>query len=180
MPNRKIVPEIRYCPWCQGEFEVGGRYRPKKAQIYCSRQCQAYARVKHADARDLSVPEAAYIAGLIDGEGSIGGTHRNARGRTSWFIRVYNTHRGVMEWLLKATNTGNIVNRPKEKPHHKKSYAWECFAWNAKHILEQALPYMIIKRPLAERVIKELESIKHRQSVVQDRKEPTQVTLQIS
>lgn len=180
MPNKKVIPEIRYCPWCQQGFEVGGRYRPNKRQIHCSRQCQAYARVKHADARDLSVSEAAYIAGLIDGEGSIGGTHRNAKGRTSWFIRIYNTHRGVMEWLLKATNTGCIVNRQKEKPHHKKSYAWECFAWNAKHILEQALPYMIIKRALAERVIKELEAIKHRHTIVQPRTELAQRVLPIA
>lgn len=164
----KIVPTIKLCAWCQKEFEVGGRCRPPKRQRYCSRQCLAFGRIKHADANELSISAAAYVAGLIDGEGSIVPLkHRNPHGRTTWGIRVYNTHRGVMEWLIKITNTGRIIQRKKEQPHHKDSFIWECYAWNAKRILEQAFPYMIIKRGLAKTMLKELESIKSRQSVLQ-------------
>lgn len=127
MANTKIIPEIKVCPRCGKSFEVGGRYRPHRKQIYCGRSCQAYARVKHAAARELSETEAAYLAGLIDGEGSIvAAKKRKSDGRITWRLQVVNTHLGVIEWVKTVTGTGGIITAKRRNIKHADLYIWEC------------------------------------------------------
>lgn len=44
MPYTKIQPEPRVCPVCGKTFEVGGRGRPPKRQVYCSHACHMAVR----------------------------------------------------------------------------------------------------------------------------------------
>lgn len=43
MPYQAIQPESRSCPGCGTIFDVGGRGRPKKTQVYCSHRCHMLA-----------------------------------------------------------------------------------------------------------------------------------------
>ena len=83
-----------------------------------------------------------YMAGLIDGEGTVGITKDSGKFRIP-YISVSTTTPEIASWLKE--NFGGIVcNQKVYKAHHKQSYSWrlrnipQVFA-----LLEQILPYML-------------------------------------
>lgn len=159
MPMPKVKPEQKTCPVCGKVFEVGGRGRPRRSQRVCSQECNAYARVKQHHVRQMSPTEAAYLAGLIDGEGSIVAVKRNKKGRTTWRLQVSSTTPILLEWCIQTTGVGTIVTKKTTNPKHADSKWWQCYSWNAMDILKQIAPYMILKTDKAQQVIDELSAI---------------------
>lgn len=157
--NKPVAPTIVKCAWCGKEFETGGRGRPKKGQRFCSGTCQAYARVKKHHVNEMTVAQAAYLAGLVDGEGSIVAAKRNSEGRTTWRLQVANTQTNLLEWCIEVTGVGTIVTSNRFNPKHQTGHWWQCYSWNAYDVLRQIAPYMIIKRDLALRMMAELDTI---------------------
>ena len=90
----------------------------------------------------MSPTEAAYFAGLLDGEGTILVWQRKDRLASRLSIRavIVNTDYPVMEWL--AEHVGGNVN---DKP----IWSWTVNGPNAVSVLKQALPYLVIKRAKA-------------------------------
>lgn len=92
--------------------------------------------------RLLSVAEAAYIAGIIDGEGTVG-----FRGGRSVRVAVINTDEELIAFLLSIG--GSVGVRAKIANRR------QCFAWtigsrgDVKWLLSQVEPYMIVKRQKA-------------------------------
>ena len=72
----KIRPEIRKriikkCVVCGKEFETGGR-AGRINKIFCSNECSFKARYRNGlKCNDIEPLDLAYIAGFLDGEGSI-------------------------------------------------------------------------------------------------------------
>lgn len=105
----------------------------------------------------LDYGEAMWVACALDGEGSIG-IHRqwaidrlNHRYRA--VISVSNTCREFLDFLASLVN-GMIhrKNIPK-KPHHKECFSVVIKARAIPNLLEQILPYLIIKRKQADLVL---------------------------
>jgi len=103
--------------------------------------------------RTIRIPCAtklAYLAGLLDGEGSIGFI-KKIRPRVS----VYNTDRKVMDWLVE--NVGGKVGQDSARGRVP------CMRWsldaarNVYGLCKAVLPYLIIKKHKAEEVMKFLE-----------------------
>lgn len=94
----------------------------------------------------------AYIAGIIDGEGSII-IHRRVprKGLGQLKVVVSNTNRDLLEFLQFYFN-GSICSSkahlkyPKNKPCHQ----WTVSCHQALPLLEMIFPYLRIKRPQAE------------------------------
>jgi hypothetical protein len=91
-----------------------------------------------------------YLAGFLDGEGSIGttrtGKYRNVVGR----VTIANTDQRLLE-LLKTQFGGTISRRAQGSQPGWKPFA--SITWTnrgAQRLLEQVLPYLIAKRPQAE------------------------------
>lgn len=115
--------------------------------------------------RTLDVPEAAYLAGIVDGEGTIViADRRGSRAgstRPSVNVSVANTYRGLLEWISEVTGTGKIVPTgpapgtvSKYGMHtRKQSYLWKTSSLNAVGVLAQLVPYMIEKRERAQLAI---------------------------
>lgn len=156
----KVDPIIVECIWCGKTFETRGRGRTKVGTKYCSRECQAYARVNKHKVKQMSAVEAAYLAGLIDGEGSITAVDRKTKGRMTYRLSVSNTFMPILEWCVKATAVGTIVVKKSTNPKHKDSAWWQCYSWNAYDILRQTLPYMLLKDEKARSMMAELDAIK--------------------
>lgn len=154
------APTIATCAWCGKEFETGGRGRPKKGQRFCSNSCMAHARVRKPAVNEMTVAQAAYLAGLIDGEGSIVIARKKDKGRNTWRLQVSNTYRPLLEWCVEATGVGSIVLHKNENPKWADSMWWNCYSWNAYDVLRQIVPYMIIKKELALRMMSELDEIR--------------------
>jgi hypothetical protein len=108
----------------------------------------------------MSVAEAAYLAGLIDGEGSIVAAKRNNQGRTTYRLQVANTYLPILEWCVQTTGVGTIVKRKSRNAKHKDSMWWQCYSWNAYDVLKQTLPYMLLKGDKAKEMMAELDTIK--------------------
>jgi len=102
---------------------------------------------------DWTDTELAYLAGFIDGEGSIAiFNHQDKRsGRPCYkmWLNVYNTDENVMGWI--AFRFGGKVTKVKRRTmHNKQQYSWNRSGRNAAEILKACLPYFKVKRQQAE------------------------------
>lgn len=100
----------------------------------------------------------AYVAGLLDGEGSIViGVSKPSASRgniapSHWLqVGITNTDRGLIDWLL--LTFGGHVSDNSHSPSRKKQrpcWAWRIMGNQAKTFLETLHPYLRIKREQAE------------------------------
>lgn len=115
------------------------------------------AKLAALELRLMSVKPVAlpYLAGLIDGEGSItisvhkGGRRTKVEG--SGEIRVCNTHAGVIEWIQE--NFGGGISLSKRGPRRLDLFTWILSGQAAARLLEACLPFMIIKKDRANSFI---------------------------
>lgn len=104
----------------------------------------------------LTETEAAYVAGIVDGEGWIGMTMRKnpAKGArraygVTTYLGVANTNTALLEWLAEKIHC-RIVGRPLTLGVKPKGAGLVTNQQQIQVILHQIMPYMIIKRPQAE------------------------------
>lgn len=141
--------ETRSCLVCGKAFEVGGRGRPPRRQRLCSDACQRLSRYRSGfQVKALSVTDAAWIAGFLDGEGTV----MLFRRRESVALRVSaaNTHRPTLEHIASVCGFGSIVTSKRPNPKHKTAYWWQVNAEAAESLLRQLLPHLVTKRAQAE------------------------------
>lgn len=100
--------------------------------------------------KKLSDVECAYLAGLFDGEGTIG--YYDYRNRHESTVMITNTDPRVMNWLLEKIGYGtvstirNTYNRRKHVVHH-----WRISNKpRVTDFLEAIQPYLIIKKDQAD------------------------------
>lgn len=98
----------------------------------------------------LTEPEKAYLAGLFDGEGTVG--YYNFRDRHESTVMITSTDPRVMTWIQEKVGYGNICtirnsyHRRKHVVHH-----WRISNKpRVKDFLEAVVPYLIIKKDQAE------------------------------
>lgn len=138
---------------------VGGRDYDK---TFCSNACSFKARYRRGRiATTLSSTQAAYLAGLIDGEGSIVLYMR--RDVVAMRVMVSNTHRGVLDWIQSLTGVGQTFNTRPETALNKASFQWWCNADAAESVIKQIHPYLIIKKTQAELALETQERLRNPQ-----------------
>lgn len=104
----------------------------------------------------MSPTDAAYLAGLLDGEGSVMLYRR--REAVALRIAIANTHRGVLQWVADVTGVGSVCNQYPAGPSvldgrefiRKASYGWHCNADAAESVLLQIRQFMQIKSAQAD------------------------------
>lgn len=140
-------------------IERSREYRRRKSQpgFVNLRELRLVHRQAQIDA--LTDVELAYIAGIIDGEGTIS-VMRNAsayrRGTTpvQYFgrIHVVNTCVEMMNWLNQKIGGAQMKTR-KTKEHYKDVYLLLVNGCACAMLCKRLLPYLIIKRRQAELVV---------------------------
>lgn len=144
----------RPCAACGKDVEIGGRAGQRE---FCSTQCAAAARWRTGSrANQLTVRQAAYLAGLVDGEGSIIlHRHHGAKANVALRLSIASTHRGVLEWCRDTCSVGNIIGKGEAPAHgrHKASYMWLVNSQAASSVLEQIADDLIIKKEQAQLAI---------------------------
>lgn len=114
--------------------------------------------------RRMTPEECAWLAGVIDGEGSIGLYNYGKQGRRV-MVQVTNTNEafvakvrmvvGAGSSVMRCYYTSKLANNPRKLP---------VYQWGLKgsircvEVLKQIVPYLIIKREKALNIIKEIES----------------------
>lgn len=92
-----------------------------------------------------------YLAGIIDGEGTIG-IYKNSQSYQI-LLQVNNTSEELMTWL-KWNFNGNLNGPYKEKKlNWKDRYEWRCFSNDAIKIVKNVEQYLIIKQEQANLAI---------------------------
>jgi hypothetical protein len=111
--------------------------------------------------RTHTVAELAYLAGIIDGEGSIyiGNFSSNPKTNVPYYqtkIEVTNTDQGLIDWLCATFGGSKRAYTPKQTPKtsRKPVFNWNTSGDRCRDICELIMPYLIIKKRQAEIMIK--------------------------
>jgi hypothetical protein len=118
---------------------------------------------------EMSESEAAYLAGIIDGEGWVSlGSQRDARtsfGKNRYYyvlIGVTNTHKPLLEWVVETTKRGRVAEGTTDSHLGKKRrWSWTCRGWSAADVLRAVRPYLIVKADRAD-IALEFADARHR------------------
>lgn len=144
----------RVCKACGNVFLVGGRGRGAKDQELCSDACQRASRYRRGKAcSELTKEQAAYIAGIMDGEGSVMIASRGDHRSYSTLISVTNTSRPLLDWLLEKTAIGGVHDQHVATDKRKATWFWRCWGDGAVTLLKQISPYLVVKRRQADLAI---------------------------
>lgn len=97
----------------------------------------------------ITEADRAYLAGIIDGEGSIMAHHHKSSGAWMVIVTVANTDLRLIDWLDARWHASVCRQRP-GTGGHKDCYAWTVTNRRVVPVLEAALPYLVLKREHAE------------------------------
>jgi hypothetical protein len=90
----------------------------------------------------LSEVDAAYIAGLIDGEGTITLSRKHSGENRQLSVSISSTERNILESVLQRIGVGKITRKRTAKPQHSPSFAYAIWNRQALDLLEQITPYL--------------------------------------
>ena len=108
----------------------------------------------------LTEVEKAYLAGIIDGEGSIGLWRHHKNETATPNVSVANNSLKLLQWIKQRAG-GTIVSKKKRKAHHNDLYAWSVRQDRAIRLLNDVKEFLIIKRKQAELITSEYKSVTH-------------------
>lgn len=95
-----------------------------------------------------------YIAGFLDGEGSI------TRNESGWRITIPQTHYLVLRSIQRFTRVGHITHLRKRQTHWREAWVYVISTQaDIQRVLTHILPHLIVKHPLARKVLAELHTI---------------------
>jgi hypothetical protein len=104
----------------------------------------------------LKSTDAAYIAGLIDGEGTITLIRKHRNENRQLAISISNTETSLLDFVQNAVGAGKITNKRTTQAHHTPSYAYAIYNRQALHLLGQIFPWLRgYKAKRAELIIKD-------------------------
>ncbi len=92
--------------------------------------------------KTLSPLEVGYLAGLIDGEGTITLSRRNLNKHRSLVVTVSNTEISILKYVQEITGVGKITNKRISKTHHTPSFTYQVPNRQALEILGQIFEYL--------------------------------------
>ena len=119
----------------------------------------------------MTEAEAAYIAGLFDGEGTI--TYKKYKEKKKngtydcWRIsmEIAMTDRSVLVWLTEVLGCGTLNKKPR-KNGHKMQWRWRCVFRDAFHVCCILFPYAHVKLGKIQQVIEHYSTIQKKDNVV--------------
>lgn len=106
--------------------------------------------------------EKAYIAGIIDGEGSIMLQRFHTNEFPAPCVSIASTSLELLEWIKKTIDKGVIISKKNYNPEvHKDCYSYVLRRNDAIYLIKEIYPYLIIdsKRKRAELILKKYKSL---------------------
>ena len=108
--------------------------------------------------------DAAYMAGLFDGEGSIDFTKRKEKKRSGTYncrrvsMEITMTDQSVIRWMHEVLGVGTVVKKPrkglrKNGTKYLMQWRWRCTFRDAYYVCRVLWPYAHTKLPKIQQVI---------------------------
>ncbi len=92
--------------------------------------------------RVLPPTDAAYIAGIVDGEGTVTLTRVHSGEERRLVISVSNNDLALLRYLKTTFGAGKITSKRPNLPHHAPAYAFQISGRQALAVLHQIAPYL--------------------------------------
>lgn len=92
--------------------------------------------------RPLISTDAAYIAGLMDAEGSIALNYRRHGRERQLLISLVTSERELLEYLTRTTGVGQITTADPAARSRPASHRWSVSGRRAAELLDQITPYL--------------------------------------
>ena len=92
--------------------------------------------------KKLAQTDAAYIAGIIDGEGTLSLSRKHKSDNRQLVISISNTERQLLEYVLGVVGTGKLTNKKTYKDKHTPSFTYSVTNRQALDLLKQITPYL--------------------------------------
>ena len=105
--------------------------------------------------------EKAYLAGIVDGEGTVTLMKHHKNETPLPFVSIANNNLKLLQWI-KHRCGGLIASKKKYKPQHNDSFAWSVRHDRALRFLKEIVKYLIIKKPQATLILKKYKAVTHR------------------
>ena len=103
----------------------------------------------------INVIDAAYIAGVVDGEGTITLTRKHRDEHRQLAITISSTERPLLEFIKSTVGFGKITKKRTSKEHHAASYTYAVYNRQALALLSAIHPFLrTYKRVRADLILK--------------------------
>ena len=90
----------------------------------------------------LTPPNAAYLAGLIDGEGTVTLTRRNLNKQRELVVSISNTEMPILTYVQTVSGVGKITKKRTTSSLHTPSFTFQVTNRQALSLLKQIVRYM--------------------------------------
>ena len=111
---------------------------------------------RYRTCKTLSIEQQAYIAGLIDGEGTVTLSRKHKNDMRQLAISVSSTEKQLLDYILNASGVGKITGKKTYRAHHLPSFTYTAYNRQALALLEQVSPYLLsYKAKRAQLVLEE-------------------------
>jgi len=112
-------------------------------------------KTSYGDLRKLGSIETAYIAALIDGEGSVSLNRNQKNEYRRLEVEISNTDFELLKWVKNSVGVGQITRKRRYSKKHAMSYTYRICNRQGFNLLVQVSPYLkTYKRKRAELVLK--------------------------
>lgn len=86
--------------------------------------------------------EAAYIAGLVDGEGTIALTRKYRHQNRQLTLSISSTEPAMLKFVFRTIGAGRITSKRTYQPNHSPSYTYAISNRQALDVIKQICPYL--------------------------------------
>lgn len=143
--------------------KVAGAHVPPPPQKPLYRKIQGLLILTNHDWWTISTAvtktELAYIAGIIDGEGTITLMRHHSNQTPSPEISVANTSLRLLQHLKKTIGSGVIIRKKIYSKKHTPSYTWTLRSNAALELMKAVLPWLLIKDKRAQLILKDYKRL---------------------
>jgi len=107
----------------------------------------------------MTSEEKAYIAGIIDGEGTVTLSRAHVEELPAPKVSVANNSLELLKWIKEKVGSGVIIKRSRREPQHKDHYVLDISNNWALNLLVEVKKYLIIKKPHAELLVSRYKAV---------------------
>lgn len=107
----------------------------------------------------MTSEEKAYIAGIIDGEGTVTLTRDHKGELPAPKVSIANNDLALLKWIKEKAGAGVIIARSKRQPQHGEQYVLDYSNNSALALLAEIECYLRIKKPHAQLLLSRYKSV---------------------